>query len=279
VKNNQVFAGLENGTVQVWDINTGKGLYTLKDPKDQTSDRILDLIFTRNSLTLYTSYGSGTIRSWQRPSDVRFDSKPAKVLKVPDRFAYQAWSLALSPDEKILVSAGQFKRLVLWDVANSQPRQLNLLDNAQNRGENDFFWDVSFAPNTSILAASDSDGYVTLWDLSQCQKAVRKGSPKEQLPQQSCKERARWQVSNTSVRSILFTPDQRWLISAGDDGQILAWPLTTNFTRDLTQKPKQIATLSSRITSLDLIPKEQGVWIASGSDDAQVRLYRFNPDE
>jgi hypothetical protein len=279
VKNNQVFAGLENGTVQVWDINTGKELYTLKDPKDQTSDRILDLMFTRNSLTLYTSYGSGTIRSWQRPRDVRFDSKPAKVLKVPDRFAYQAWSLALSPDEKILVSAGQFKRLVLWDVANSQPRQLKLSDNAQNRGENDFFWDVSFAPNTPILAASDSDGYVTLWDLSQCQKAARKGSPKEQLPQQSCEQRARWKVSKTSVRSILFTPDQRWFVSAGDDGQILAWRLTAKVTPDLTQKPKQIATLSSRITSLDLIAKEQGVWIASGSDDAQVRLYRFNPDE
>ncbi|MHC5730664.1 MAG: hypothetical protein ACYTXY_42465, partial [Nostoc sp.] len=86
-------------------------------------------------------------------------------------------------------------------------------------------------------------------------------------------------VSKTSVRSILFTPDQRWLVSAGDDGQILAWRLTAKLTPDLTQKPKQIATLSSRITSLDLIAKEQGVWIACGSDDGGVRLYRFNPDE
>ena len=278
VKNNQVFAGLENGTVQVWDINTGKGLYTLKDPKDQTSDRILDLMFTRNSLTLYTSYGSGIIRSWQRPRDIRFDSKPAKVLKVPDSFAYQAWSLTLSPDEKTLVSAGQFKRLVLWDVAKSQPRQLRLSENAQNRGENDFFWDVSFAPSLPVLAASDSDGYITLWNLSQCQKASTK-SPKKQLPQQSCAQLARWQASKTSVRSILFTPDQRWLVSAGDDGQILAWHLTAKGTPDPTQKPKRIATLPHRITSLDAIAKEQGVWIASGSDDARVRLYRFDPDE
>ncbi|PSB28212.1 hypothetical protein [Chlorogloea sp. CCALA 695] len=276
VKNNQVFAGLENGTVQVWDINTGKGLYTLKDPKDQTSDRILDLMFTRNSLTLYTSYGSGTIRSWHS-RDGRFDSKPAQVLQVPDRFTYQAWSLALSPDEKLLVSAGQFKRLVLWDVAKSQPRQLTLSGNAQNRGENDFFWDVSFAPNTSILAAADSDGYVTLWDLSQCHPAL-KGSPQEDLPQQSCKQLARWQVAKTSVRSILFTPEGRWLVSGGDDGQILAWRLTANVTPDLTQKPQRIATLPSRITSLDAIAQEQGVWIASGSDDARVRLYRFDPD-
>jgi WD40 repeat protein len=279
VKNNQVFAGLENGTIQVWDINTGKGLYTLKDPKDQTSDRILDLMFTRNSLTLYASYGSGTIRSWQRPSDVRFDSQPAKILQMSDRFPYQAWSLALSPDEKLLVSAGQFKRLILWDVANSQPRQLKLSEDAQNRGENDFFWDVNFAPNTSILAAADSDGYVTIWDLSQCQKAAPKKLSKEQLPEQSCEQRERWQVSKTSVRSILFTPDQRWLVSAGDDGQILAWRLTANLTPDRTQKPQQIATLPSRITSLDLIAQEQGVWIASGSADAQVRLYRFNPDK
>lgn len=277
VKNNQIFAGLENGTVQIWDINTGKELYTLKDPKDPTSDRILDMMFTRNSLTLYASYGSGIIRSWQRPIDVRFDSKPAKVLKVPDRFAYQAWSLALSADEKILVSAGQFKRLVLWNVATSEPRQLKLGDSDQNRGENDFFWDVSFAPNSPILAASDSDGYITFWNLNQCQKTPQ--LTKEQLPQQSCGQLARWQASKTSVRSILFTADRRWLVSAGDDGQILAWHLTAKGTPDLTQKPKQIATLPSRVTSLDAITKEQGVWIASGSDDAQVRLYRLDPDE
>ncbi|WP_319423520.1 hypothetical protein [Pleurocapsa sp. FMAR1] len=278
VKNNQVFAGLENGIVQVWDINTGKELYTLKDPKDPTSDRILDLMFTRNSLTLYASYGSGIIRSWQRPRDVRFDSKPAKVLEVPDRYAYQAWTLALSPDEKTLVSAGQFKRLVLWNVATSEPRQLRLLDRDQNRGENDFFWDVSFAPNSSILAASDSDGYITFWNLNQCQKTPQKLA-KEQLPQQSCVQLARWQASKTSVRSILFTPDRRWLVSAGDDGQILAWHLTTKGTPEPTQKPKRIATVHSKITSLDAIDTEEGVWIASGSDDARVRLYRFDIDE
>ena len=68
-------------------------------------------------------------------------------------------------------------------------------------------------------------------------------------------------------------------MSAGDDGQILAWHLTAKGTPDPTQKPKRIATLPHRITSLDAIAKEQGVWIASGSDDARVRLYRFDPDE
>lgn len=275
VKNDRVFAGLENGTVQVWDINTGKELYKLKDPNDPTSDRILDLMFTRNSLTLYASYGSGIIRSWQRPKDVRFDSKPAKVFKLSDRFAYQAWTLALSPDEKTLVSAGQFKRIVLWNVATSQPQQLNLSEDVQNRGENDFFWDVSFAPNSDILAASDSDGYITLWNLNQCQEVSNLSE--KQLPQASCVELARWQASETSVRSIFFTSDRRWLVSAGDDGQILAWRLTTKGIPDATQKPKRIANVHSKITSLDAIATKKGVWIASGSDDARVRLYRFDP--
>jgi WD40 repeat protein len=282
VKNNQVFAGLENGMIQVWDINTDKGLYTLKDPKDQTSDRILDLTFTRNSLTLYSSYGSGTVRSWQRPRDVRFESKPAKVLKLSDRFAFQAWSLALSPDEKTLVSAGQFKRLILWDVSKSKPlaQQLRLSDDAQNRGDNDFFWDVNFAPNAPVLAASDSDGYITFWNLGKCQKAKLPKKPAvDQLLQTSCQQLARWQASQASVRRVLFTPDQHWLVSAGDDGKILAWHLTDQLTPDPTQKPKMIATLPSRVTSLDLIAKDQGIWIASGSEDAQVRLHRFNPDE
>ncbi len=282
VKNNQVFAGLENGAIQIWDINTGKGLYTLKDPKDRTSDRILDLMFTRSSLTLYSSYGSGTVRSWQRPRDVRFEPKPAKVLKLSDRFAFQAWSLALSPDEKTLVSAGQFKRLVLWDVSKPKPlaQQLRLSDDAQNRGDNDFFWDVNFAPSTPILAASDSDGYITLWDVNKCKKEKLPKKPAaDRLPQQSCQQLARWQASQASIRRVLFTPDQHWLVSAGDDGQILAWHLTDKLTPDPTQKPKAIAKLPSRVTSLDLIANDHGIWIASGSEDAQVRLHRFNPDE
>ena len=278
VKNDRVFAGLENGTVQIWDINTGKELYTLKDPKDPTSDRTLDLMFSRNSLTLFASYGSGTIRIWQKPMDVRFDSEPAKIFKIPDRFAYQAWSLALSPDEKTLVSAGEFKRLVLWDVATSKPWQLKLSENVQNRGEHDYFWDVSFAPNSSILAASDSDGFITFWDSDRCQKTPQ-NLPQKQLPQASCTELARWRASEKSVRNILFTSDRRWLLSAGDDGQILAWRLTAKGTPDPTQKPKRIATVPSKITSLDVIVKEQGIWIASGSDDAQVRLYRFDPNK
>ena len=278
VENDRVFAGLENGTVRVWDINTGKELYKLKDPKDPTSDRILDLMFTRNSLTLFASYGSGIIRIWQRPKDVRFDSEPFKVLKVPDRFAYQAWTLALSPDEKTLVSAGEFKRLILWNVEKSQPRQLKLSEDVQNRGENDFFWDVNFAPNSNIIAASDSDGYITLWNLNQCQEVSNKLS-EEELPQTSCVELARWQASKTSVRSILFTPDRRWLVSAGDDGQILAWRLTKKGTPEPTQKPKRIANVHSKITSLDAIATDRGVWIASGSDDAEVRLYRFDIDK
>ncbi len=282
VKNNQIFAGLENGTIKVWDVNAGKELYTLRDPNDQTSDRILDLQFARNSLTLYSGYGSGTIRSWQRPRDVRFESKPAKVLKLSDHLAFQIWSLALSPDEKTLVSAGQFKRLVLWDVSKPRPlaQQLKLTDDAQNRGDNDFFWDVNFAPNASTLAASDSDGYITLWDLSKCTKPTRSAHlDADPIPQKSCEQKARWQASKTSVRKVLFTPDQHWLVSAGDDGQILAWHLTNKLTPDLTQKPRQIATLPSRVTSLDLITNAQGVWIASGSEDAQVRLHRFNPGE
>lgn len=282
VKNNQVFAGLENGSIQVWDVNSGQPLYTLRDPTDQTSDRSLDLTFTRNALTLYSGYGSGTIRSWQRPKDIRFPAKPSKTLKLSDRFSFQVWSLALTADEKILVSAGQFKRLVIWDVSksNPRPRQLNLEDTQQTRGENDFFWDVDFAPNAPILAASDSDGFITLWDFSRCSSASQPTRPTlDRLPEQNCQQLARWRASKKSVRQIRFTADQRWLIEAGDDGRIIAWPLTQKKVLDTTQKPKEIASLSNRITSLDLITNEQGIWIASGSADAQVRLHRFSPKQ
>jgi WD40 repeat protein len=172
---------------------------------------------------------------------------------------------------------------VLWDISKSNPtaQQLNLGDDVQNRGENDFFWDVNFAPSTSILAASDSDGFITIWNLNQCQSGFQGemkvvNSKIDQLPQQTCQQLVRWRASQRAIRKIRFTADQQWLVSAGDDGQIKAWPLNAEKIPDLTQKPKVIASLPSRVTSLDLITNDQGIWIASASEDTQVRLHRLN---
>ncbi|MBD2308745.1 hypothetical protein H6G17_25070 [Chroococcidiopsis sp. FACHB-1243] len=276
VNNNQVFAGLENGEIQAWDVNTGRKQYSLKDSKDKTGDRVLSLAFTQNSRYLYSGYGSGTVRKWQIPPRGQSGSNP-QPFTPPAPFQFQVWAIALSPDEKVLISTGQFKRLLHWDLSqpgNPRPTQISLSSQFGNQGENDFFWSIAFAPKSHLLATADSDGYITLWDLQKCQmmKSNYLKYPSSQLPQTKCEISDRWQASPADVRSIRFTPDGRRLVSAGDDGQIVAWAIAENKKHDPTQK-QIVASLSRRIASIDLVANQQRTLIASGGEDFQVRLH------
>ena len=89
-----------------------------------------------------------------------------------------------------------------------------------------------------------------------------------QLPQTKCEIYDRWQASPADIRSIRFTPDGRHLVSAGDDGKIIAWAITEDKKHDLNKK-QIVATLCRRITSIDLVANEQRTLIASVGEDFQ----------
>ncbi|MBE9013938.1 hypothetical protein IQ250_27490, partial [Pseudanabaenaceae cyanobacterium LEGE 13415] len=258
------FAGLQSGEIQVWDVNQGKLEYTLKDPSDRAGD-LFSLAFTRDSRYLYSGYGSGLVQVWESTSNGQFNPTPT-TLRLNDPVLAQIHTLAISQDSSRLVTGGQFKRLVIWDLSRSptSPTPRIVQNISRSRGTNDFFWNVTFMHNQPILATADSDGYITLWDLSQCQGTT----------ELQCSIRDSWQASTSAIRSVQITSDDRRLISAGDDGRIVVWNLTPDQKRDQTQKEHIIATLPRRIISLNLTQNDQ--LIISGGEDSQVRLHSLN---
>lgn len=274
--NDRIAAGLANGTIQIWDLPTRQPIAELRDVNDQTEDRVFDLAFTKDTRTLFSGHGSGKIRVWRRSSGESFSSTP-QILTLPENrqqsVKYQVRAIALSPDDQKLVSAGSKNTLAVWDLSHSPPTSRLLLPQAN---EEEYIWDATFAPNADSLATSDSQGFITLWDLKQCQ--VEQTSLSAGLSCPWRRWRAVQQAGKIAVRSIKFNADGSHLVSASDEGQVMLWNIkdiqaAAEFsTANLSGKLLTVS--SEKISTVDLLNTDRDLLVLSGGDDRQVRLER-----
>ncbi|MBD2449290.1 hypothetical protein H6G76_19430 [Nostoc sp. FACHB-152] len=288
VENNRVAVGLDNGVIELRDVPTGEKTEELIDQEDPKAkgDRVFDLAFTKNSLFLFSGYGSGKLRLWSRTStNSKFQANP-QVIDIQNLFKlpFEIRTLTLSPDDQTLVIAGNFKRFLLGSLnssnSNNQLQNLSVqtLDKIDERtGRTDYIWGLAFAPNSpekpeKILATSDSAGNITTWNLNQCQP-VKNVSLQNGITTVDCLQLDRWQVSSKmSVRTLKFSEDGGFLVSGGDDGRVIVWYLTKQYKLDKTQAAtgRTIYQSPKKIKSVDL----KGDMIVSGDEDSQVKLHR-----
>ncbi|MHC5596754.1 MAG: hypothetical protein ACYTXC_12560 [Nostoc sp.] len=294
LQNNSVAVGLDNGVIQRIAVPSGKKLQDLQDLKDPNGagDRVFDLAFTPDSLNLFSGYGSGKLRVWSRLGpNSDFLAQPKKVIDLKSKFItdFQARALALSPDGKTLVIAGNFKRFILWQWDRSQsdkePPDLSVQNPNKEVGPDDFIWGLAFDPKSDkILATSDSAGIITIWNLDQCQ-TIKNPNGQVQINQLNCSQIDTWQGSKTSVpgvalpvRTLAFSDskDGNLLVSGGDDGRVVVWYLTPEHKLDRTKavEGKTIYQSAKKINSIDL-KTNQETMIVSGSEDFQVKLHRI----
>ncbi|BAY11423.1 hypothetical protein [Calothrix sp. NIES-2098] len=285
LENDRVAVGLDNGVIELRDVPTGRKRNELQDQQDPKAkgDRVFDLVFTKNSLDLFSGYGSGKVRLWSRPStndDFQPEPKVIDLQTQQQLSGFQVRALTLSPDDRILVMAGNFKRFLLWQWNQSQIKiqikglavqKLEKLD--PRTGREDYIWGLAFVPNSSekILATSDSAGYITIWNLNRCQTLP---NPQNQIAELNCPTLDRWSASKMSVRSLAFNEDGRLLVSSGDDGRVMMWYLTPEHKLDKIKAAtgEIIYQSTKKINTIDLKTINQRNAIVSGGEDFRVKL-------
>ncbi|MEH2157802.1 NB-ARC domain-containing protein [Nostoc sp.] len=153
------------------------------------------------------------------------------------------FSIAFSPNGKLLATGDTNGEIRLYEVANSQ--QLMTC-----KGHAGWVWSVSFSPDGQVLASGGNDQTIKLWDVStgQCFKTLEGHSG--------------------AVRSVTFSPDGQVLATGSDDQTVKLWNVSTGKCLKILQEH------GCSVWSVAFSSK--GNMLATGNDDYKVRLWDIN---
>ena len=266
-------AGLDNGRVELWEVETGERIGTLRHAD---WGRVTSVVFSHDGKALASGSWDQVIKLWNIET-----RREVGTWEVP-RESDSRWplSVAFSPDGSRLVSGFQDGTVRLWDVATQT-------EAAALEGHSDRVVSVSFSPDGATLASSGRST-VRLWDAAtQAQVATLRGHTGEvrsvsfsspdgaTLASGSSDRTVRlWDVATLEevatfeehrdgVRSVSFSPDGGTLVSGAADGTVLLRELETG----------NVAGLSGHGSLSSMAFSPDGALLASGYGDGTIRLW------
>lgn len=122
------------------------------------------------------------------------------------------YSLAVSPDGKLLVAGDVYGNLVLWKKDNKG----NFQKDAVLEGHTARISEIKFSHNKKLMATASYDGTVRLWEVGKWNN--------QPIVMDDHKD---W------VWSIAFTQDDKYLISGSRDNLVLKYPTNPDFMKDI----------------------------------------------
>jgi WD40 repeat protein len=153
-------------------------------------------------------------------------------------------SVAVSPDGKLVASAGDDRIVRIWDVAAWKPGD-PLPPVRTLKGHNDVVMGVAFSPDGKLLATASRDRTISLWDVD-------------------TGDERRTFIGDANPSRPVFSPDGQTLAAGCHDGGVRLWDVTGANRQEgalLCKHDRQVRCVAF---------SPNGKWLASGGENAQV---------
>jgi WD40 repeat protein len=157
------------------------------------------------------------------------------------RSAAPVRTIAISPDGKMLASAGAERRINLWNLADAGLR-------ASWIGHDAAVWGLAFSPDNLLLASAGSDGAIRFWETATA-KPVRV-----------------LHVPGADLCGVAFSPDRTLLASSSRDGAVLLWNLAGG-------KIQRVLRGHAGLVPRLAFSPDSKLLATAGHDDRRVRLW------
>lgn len=187
--------------ISLWDVNTGKLLHTLR----AHGLDVFIVTFSPDGWILASAGGDGAIIfwDWRTTERVRTFTRPSDLVTSFVSFwadkNRSVYSIAISPDGKIIASGGKCQPVELWNADTGQ--LVRILT-----GHSGKVFSVAFSPDGQILASAGEDNTIKIWNY-------RAGDLLCTFEH------------SDSVKCITFSPDAKTLVSGSHDTTIKIWRL------------------------------------------------------
>ncbi|XP_078378424.1 NACHT domain- and WD repeat-containing protein 1-like [Oculina patagonica] len=243
--NRTLFSGSADGAIRVWDSQTGE----LQAQLEFHQGPVTCVRRSPNGAVMASASADKTIRLWNFPA-----SESSRALKGHED---RVTCIAFSKSGDKLLSTSKDNTLKLWD--------LNTGDNLKTllAGHKHYPVSCAWSPLDDSVGASCGDNLeLFLWDLKECSVRITlQGHKRDDNPDFQDKdtlEGLRDLDYKSLVWSVCFSPDGKYLASAGVDSDVILWDVKTGVKICTFNLPNDASTVAFARTA-------HGTRLAAGS--------------
>ncbi len=241
-KNNIIATASDDQTVGLWDLETGKQIFSFFEPKEVYSVAInTQIVGAGNYGRTITTWKLNTKALDHTFSSKSYDSCLSSFSYNPDSYDGLIYCLIFNKDEKTLFSGSADKTIRVWNTTTGQLK-------STFKYHTDSVLSLAISSSDDLLISGSADKTIKILNLRNL----------SQEPQTLG-------LHDNWVTSLAITSNGKYLVSGSTDSTIKLWDLSTQ---------KQVYSLTghtSAVWSVAISPDDKT--IASGSLDNTVKLW------